>query len=224
MGLSKDPEKRARQLANLRPGAGAWKPGAAPNMKHGLRTRRPDRVLLADAASEVIDALEAQVPLKGADGLPLPEFTAAVEAAALQLVVIRRTLAFLHNHGWEDGRGRMRPEVEGLERALNRLRRHLDGLGATPASYARLGFDVARTDEVMRDAAERDAGRLTDAELDAALTGVDDLAASGRTNRRRLRQKPQTAADETSAPATARSPIDDLRDSVAAALNPPEED
>lgn len=145
MPLSEDPEKRQRQLENLRPGAGAWPPGATPHLKHGLRTRRPDRVLLGTAANEITEALEAQVPLRGPDGRVLPEFTTAIESAALQLLVVRRVLGYLLNQGWEDERGRLRPEVEGLERANARLRVHLDGLGATPASYAKLGFDVART-------------------------------------------------------------------------------
>jgi hypothetical protein len=196
MGLSSDPKKRARQLANLQPGAGAWEPGATPNLKHGLRTQRPARLLLGESAMEIVDALEAQVPLKGPDGQVLPEFTAAVEAAALQLVLVKRTFGYLQTHGFEDARGRLRPEVEGAERALNRFRRHLDSLGATPASYARLGFDVARTDEVMRDATARDAARMTDRELDATLAGIDELAERRAAKRRRPRSRTRKQPDK----------------------------
>lgn len=145
MPLSRDPEKRERQLANLKPGAAPWQPGATPHLKHGLRSRRPDGVLLGSSAREIVDALAETVPLKGPDGQVLPQFIVAVEAAALQLIIVRRVLGYLTTHGWEDSRGRMRPEAEGLERATERLRKHLDGLGATPGAYARLGFDVART-------------------------------------------------------------------------------
>lgn len=152
--LSDDPEKRERQLQNLKPGAGAWQPGKATNLKSGWRTRRPDRVLLGEAAAEIVAALEDQVPLRGADGEMLPAFTTAVEAAALSLITVKRILGFLMNKGWEDERGRMRPEVEHLERANVRLFGMLDRLGATPTAYARLGYDTARTVDLARDMAE----------------------------------------------------------------------
>jgi hypothetical protein len=47
--LSKDPVKRERQIANLRPvrenlvpGAGAWQPGVLSRLEHGARTTRPE--------------------------------------------------------------------------------------------------------------------------------------------------------------------------------------
>ena len=41
--LSDDPAKRTRQLANLRPGAGAGRLGEAPALRHGARTVAPQR-------------------------------------------------------------------------------------------------------------------------------------------------------------------------------------
>lgn len=175
--LSDDPERRARQLANLRPGAGAWQPGKATNIKSGWRTRRPERVLLGEAFGEIVGALEDQVPLRGDDGEMLPAFTTAVEAAALQLIIVRRILGFLQTHGWEDERKRMRPEVDRLQGANERLSRAMDRLGATPTSYARLGFDVARGQSLAEQmavlAAEDEAppAAATDDDIEGEATG-----------------------------------------------------
>lgn len=159
MPLSRDPEKRRRQLGNLRPGAGAWPPGATPNLRHGLRTREPSRLLLGAAASEVVDALAAGAPVRDADGgLPVHDET-AVEAAALQLIIVRRVLGFLSTHGWEDARGNLRPEVEGLERANERLAKHLERLGCSPTSRARLGLDLSRQFDLAKHWADEDAER-----------------------------------------------------------------
>lgn len=170
MPLSDDPEKRARQLANLKPGAGAWRPGASPNLKHGLYTRRPERVLLGSVFSEIVDALEDQVPLRGPDGQMLGNFVMACEVAAIQMVRVRRALGYLATNGEVDERGRPRPEAEALEKSLERLFGYLDKLGATPTSYARLGFDVARTGVTVAELmADHEPGPRADVEGD----GVD---------------------------------------------------
>lgn len=157
--LSNDPVKRAAQLSNLRrggePNAGSFKPGQpSPNLKHGLRSRQPGP-LLGDAAIEIVDALAATVPLRSPDGEVLPQFVPAVESAALDLIVVKRVLGYLTAHGFEDARGRLRPEVEGLSRANARLMSKLADLGATPTSYARLGFDVVRAERERDDLALR---------------------------------------------------------------------
>jgi hypothetical protein len=148
--LSRDPDRRARQLANLRRGgpanAGSFRPDqASPVLKHGLRSRRPPRLLLTETADEIVDALAATVPLRAPDGDVMPQFLPAIEAAALLLVQIRRAAAFLASHGATDQRGRFRPENEALTRTIEGFMRTLDRLGATPRSYAALGFDVTRT-------------------------------------------------------------------------------
>jgi hypothetical protein len=87
------PELR-KQLANLRPGGppgAGFRPGQpSPVPRHGLHTIRPGAVLLGDVAREVVDALAATVPLRGADGDVDLRFVPAVEAAALQLLIVRR--------------------------------------------------------------------------------------------------------------------------------------
>ena len=161
MPLSEDPDKRARQLANLNRGAnaGSFKPGAAsPNLRHGLRSRQPGP-LLGTAAREIVDALADAVPLRGPDGDVMPQFIPAVESAALDLIIVQRVLGYLTAHGFEDARGRLRGEVEGLSRANARLMAKLADLGATPTSYARLGFDVARTADLATAMSEPDPER-----------------------------------------------------------------
>lgn len=157
MPLSSDPARRAAQLANLRPGAGAWKPGAAPALKHGGRTRAPERSpAFSEAKSAVVEQVERSVPIRGADGEVLPEFDLAVRMAAIQLVIVNRVAGWLQTHGWEDERGRLRlKEIEASERALARMRDWLRELAATPGSYSRAGLDVARTRREQDDLALR---------------------------------------------------------------------
>ena len=70
-----------------------------------------------------------------------------VEAAALLLIQIRRCDGYLRTHGETDVRGRFGPEVEQLDRTISRFIATLDKLGATPTSYGKLGFDVARASQ-----------------------------------------------------------------------------
>lgn len=49
----------------------------------------------------------------------------------------------------------MRPEVDGLQRAIGRMQKHLVDLAATPSSYMRAGFDLARTAREQQDLALR---------------------------------------------------------------------
>lgn len=173
MPLSNDPEKRARQLANLRPGAGAWKRGQpSPNLRHGLRSRDPGPLILGGAASEILDALSAGVPLRDEHGdVPIHD-RAAVEAAALHLIIVRRCLGYLSGHGFEDARGRLRPEVNDLGKATERLERSLDRLGMTPAGRAKLGLDVARAQRERQDLALLMAAQAD--ERDPSLVAADD--------------------------------------------------
>ncbi len=156
-GRGQHPNSRAQ----LKPGAGRWKPGQpSPNLRHGLHSGEdasPEwrRLILAPAADEIVEALADAVPLKGPDGRCLPQFRPAVEAAALLSIQVRRCVAYLSTQGDTDERGRLRQEVEQLDRATARYLSALRELGATPMSYGRLGFDVARTAREQEDVALR---------------------------------------------------------------------
>lgn len=173
MPLSDDPEKRARQLANLRPGAGAWPPGQATNVKSGLRTRNPGWMILSEAAGEIVAALAAGAPVRDEAGEVPVHDRPAIEAAALQLIIVRRVLGYLSTHGFEDARGRLRPEVEGLERANERFLKALDRLGMTPSSRAKLGLDLARTADLATAMSEPDPERRARLMRDAGVVDVD---------------------------------------------------
>jgi len=83
----------------------------------------------------------------------------AIEAAAVDEIIVRRCFAYLVNQGFEDSRGNLRPEVEGLGRANERLTNKLDRLGMTPAGRAKLGLNLARTADLATAMSERDPDR-----------------------------------------------------------------
>src|SRR3954470_20117862 len=100
MPLSRDPKKRARQLQNL-PNlrgelpAGAWRPGASPQLRHGLRSRNPPAVVLDPIVREIEEALAADLPLKDTDGGTPAADRFAVELAAVALLQVRRCAHYL---------------------------------------------------------------------------------------------------------------------------------
>jgi hypothetical protein len=147
MPLSSDPQKRANQLANLRAGgrsSTSWKPGAAPHLVHGARSRRPPAVVIDPIVEELRGALEADVPLRGPDGRAPAEDVYLIELAALGLLRVRRCAAFIDLHGDTDVHGNLRPEVDALGRAIEGAARLLDRLGLSPTSRAKLGLTLVR--------------------------------------------------------------------------------
>lgn len=159
--LSEDPVKRQRQLANLpnvrgEAPAGAWRPGTAPNLKHGLRTRHPSADVIDPVLDQVEADLEARVPDRDADGqVPAWNREMLFSLAVAKLQVIRCS-RFLAQHGETDGRGNLRPEVEQLSRVNERYQRSLDRMAMTITSRARLGVDVQRGFDLARHWAEQD--------------------------------------------------------------------
>ena len=165
-----------RSLENLRPnpdnlvaGAGAWRPGDAPKLEHGDRTRRPHRSPEWSPAVELtIGDLEARVgaELRDADGKLLPGAVPSVEAVAVQRV----SLARVERHVADlEARGQYRPEHDDLvTRVAERYHRALEREALTlPSRLAARGqaMDLAqamaadaeverREDEVARREAE----------------------------------------------------------------------
>lgn len=98
MPASKDPEKRARQLANLpnlrgEPTAGSWKPGDAPHLVHGERTRRPQAgPEWSPAVAAAVADLEGRVgaELRQPDGELFSWALPSIEAVAVQRVATWR--------------------------------------------------------------------------------------------------------------------------------------
>lgn len=147
MPLSSDPDRRRRQLANLRPGggAGAAGPGNTRAVRHGAFATIPREQLDAEMR-ELYGVFADAAPLRGPGGaLPVAD-EAAVEVAARALKRWRGVVGWCDAYGRHDERsGDPKPAARyelDCERALHRA---LDVLGLNPASRARLGLDVART-------------------------------------------------------------------------------
>lgn len=151
MPLSTDPAKRERQLANLRPkpenlqpGAGAWQPGRSPDqLRHGLRSRRPPADVIDPILDQVLDDLEAKVPIR-VDGQIPPWLREMAWSAAIAKLQVVRCARFLAQHGETNSRGRWRPENEGLRKANETYQRALERLAMTVGSHLRAGLDMQR--------------------------------------------------------------------------------
>lgn len=146
MPLSDDPERRAKQLANLRPGAGAGVVGNRWAHRHGgWATVARER--MEATIAEVFDALASDAPLRDAEGgLPRHD-TVAVHELAETMCRLEDVRAHLRSAGWLDQRtGEPRHSVLAIEdRLAGRVGRMLDQLGMTPTSRAKLGLDLTRT-------------------------------------------------------------------------------
>jgi len=160
MPHSTDPEKAARQLANLRPGQGRWKPGASPQLRHGLRTRRPPVEEVEPELAAVLADLQHKVPqpLTDADWSVLPWAQESVWTLGVLKHGIVRCQRFLAQRGETDERGRFRPENEQLGKAVDRYRRALDAEAMTLRSRLRAGLDVTRAFDLARHWANEDQG------------------------------------------------------------------
>ena len=140
--VSRDPQRRAAQLANLHavPPASTGRPPS-----HGGYSA----VLVAnvdDEIRELRDALAETAPLRDADGGGLPAADiVAFERAARALRRYRAVDTWVSLHGALDERT---GEVKPAARLADELGRSLDAilpqLGLTPAGRMKLGLDVAR--------------------------------------------------------------------------------
>lgn len=144
MALSSDPDKRARQIANLVPGAKPAPPGNTRALKHGARARL-DEGRLADKRAEVAEILADDAPLRDAEGkLPRAD-ELAVSLLAETLVRLDGVRTYLDLHGLLTEKGEIRPAVAIEDRLIARAFGFAEALGMTPRSRAKLGLDVARS-------------------------------------------------------------------------------
>lgn len=156
MPLSSDPDKRARQLANLRPAPPA-PVGNRRTLRHGGYAQVSEE-RIEGRMREVFDALAADAPLRDRDGeLPAVDH-AAVHLLAQALCRLEDVTDHLDRAGYLDQRtGEPRHAVLDLEA---RLRREavalLDRLGMTPTARQRLNLDLVRTFDVAQALSEPD--------------------------------------------------------------------
>ena len=108
MPLSRDPKKRAAQLANLRRGETVAPLGHTRSLKHGARSTLAMTPNDRDLA-EIIDALTATAPVRDPDGgLPAVD-EAAVEIAARALKRYRSVSTWCDLHGRVKDNGEEQP-------------------------------------------------------------------------------------------------------------------
>lgn len=136
---SQDPRKRSRQLANLRRGGTPAPVGNRHTATHGGYS------VIAEATLEA-KALDVYRALSEDGGLVLtPADAPMVRLAADALCRVASISAWLAANGWLDAKGQPRESVLDLERRFSAAAAdHLDALGASPRSRAKLGLDVAR--------------------------------------------------------------------------------
>lgn len=145
--LSRDPEKRAIQISNLKAGAGRAAIGNTRSLKHGVYARISDSDLQGKVR-EIYDAISADAPVRAADGGLPSHDTIAVRLLAETLIRRERVAAEELAHGIEIASGPRKGELRGIVQYGLRLDAQvidlLDRLGMTPRARAALGLDIAR--------------------------------------------------------------------------------
>jgi hypothetical protein len=151
--LSRDPRKRERQLKNLK----RWPappPGNRRRLLHGGAARQATLIVANSWAEKIMAELEREAPLRDeTGGLPAHD-RQVVELLASCLARLQSVSQWVDLHGVVDEKGQPRPACE-LERLLrSEAARHLDALGMSPSSRARLGLELARAEATLEDVAE----------------------------------------------------------------------
>ena len=142
--VSKDPDKRARQLANLKQGDAPKQWGQTYSLKYGGRAT--DRTLpVAGKAALIYEELADAAPLRDQDGSIPKADRVVVELFALCLARLDACTTYLAMHGPLDLKGKVRPAAEYEVKLRREAASHADSLGMSPRSRARLGLDLTRT-------------------------------------------------------------------------------
>ena len=171
MPLSKDPERRERQLANLKRGdSGTPKGEPSTRLTHGGRSVLLFRDVEAEVR-ELMEALAETVPVRDPDGSVPAADLAAVEYAARTLKRYRHLAAWCDAHGRiEERTGKVKSAAEYELQAERSLANALDALGMTPTSRAKLGLDLQRT---AASAEEVESARIARERLDRRAETID---------------------------------------------------
>jgi hypothetical protein len=142
--LSRDPEARSRQIANLRRG-GPVQPGNRHTVTHGAYARITQAELDAEVR-ELMDAIGEDLPVREADGGVPAADVILLEMLAGNRIQRRRVRESEVRHGIEERDGGLRPVV-GLGVTLdNQALRYLEQLGMSPRSRAALKLDLVRAE------------------------------------------------------------------------------
>lgn len=144
MALSKDPKKRSKQLANLKPPTPAPK-GHKRRMTHGAKAQ-PDATRLAAIEEEIRGAL----PVRDPHGHAPTHDLAAVKLLGIALARLETVTAYVNEHGVFFSGGRLRPAAEHEQKLIERAANLLDRLGMTPTSRVKLGLDLVRAEDLAQ--------------------------------------------------------------------------
>jgi hypothetical protein len=140
--LSRDPHKRARQLANLRNAPAAPRANTRA-LRHGAYAQISKQAL-DEKTREIFEAFAEDVPLRDPDG-GLPSADALpVRLLAEALVRLDSVSEYLRRRGWETDDGQPRPAVEIEQRLRREAFEYGEALGLSPRSRAKLGLDLQR--------------------------------------------------------------------------------
>ncbi len=165
MPLSKDPERRRRQLANLRPPPPPPE-GNVRALRHGGRARKASLIRAGSWAERILAELEAEAPLRDADGgLPVHD-RQVVELLASALARLESVSAWLEARPAVDEKGSPWPAEDTARRLRGEVARLLDALGMTPKSRAALGLDLVRSFDLARFWAENPGAAIPEGVLD----------------------------------------------------------
>lgn len=170
-GLSTDPQKRERQLANLKRGGTVAPAGNQRRLTHGAFSE----VLVRNVETEVAElaaALAGAAPVQ-INGQPPAADIVALEQAA------RALKRWRHISAWCDAHGRIAEKTGNVKQAAElelkaeaALTAALDRLGMNPAARAKLGVDLARMRDSLEDALATGRGAW-----DTIAGAADDAAA-----------------------------------------------
>ena len=161
--LSQDPQRRQRQLANLR--RGRPRAPSLPESVTGLELRLER---LTPASSQVRRVVRELLSLQHEMAQPTESDAPLVASLAQVLVVMRMALAELLRHGLTDPSGRERPAARIFLQAADVAGRLCDRLAIGPAARAKLGLGgtkslrdllaEALTEEVKADGSGQESG------------------------------------------------------------------
>jgi hypothetical protein len=151
MPLSSDPERRRRQLENLRPGRPPAPPtGNRRNLIHGGTARKATLITAGSWAEAIYSALAEEAPLRDEVTGELPAHDRqAVELLASCLARLDAVGDWLDLHEPLDEKGDPRPALDVERRLVREAADLLDRLGMTPKARAALGLDLAQTRATM---------------------------------------------------------------------------
>ena len=175
MPLSRDPARRAAQLANLR-NAPPAPLGNRRTVRHG-GTARVVAARLDEKVREVFDALALDAPLRDADGgLPAAD-TMQVRLLAECLCRLDDVSAYLRSFGLFDERTRQpRPALEVEQRLRREAADYLDAMGMSPRARAKLGLVLARTVDMATAMSEPDPDRRAELLRQAGVPVDEDAS------------------------------------------------